>query len=399
MSFTHSQILSHCPPNGPLPSFHKILSQPLPPRQPHPEQGNLSDGGSDTDVSITRSEDGMTAVSGSTSVNIPTKHHQDLVLLEALRKKELDRKERRREAVRQCRKRKRDAALKLEAQFKFEQERQALLVMELEKSTKSSLTRSSELADDLGSVSHYTDAEVAEAEADMLQAARLQEALEEAVQTSQVRNPARRDHLSSLLVQAVRLKQQQSVLQRSLLLPQQPQLPESRPSHHILDSLPPAYRDEGRSSKSRMEEMVLQRGFDAALARGSSTPPLNPMAALLAAAEREEQMSSGLSNPGVEGTAFAGATTAPYFDEQANQWMQRRENTRVDDEKELRRKERKREAVRRCRLRKRQQQKSLEQETMAMARQNEQLQSSLLQSSLLGNNMASRGEPRYGSHL
>ena len=121
-----SALLNHAGPTAAPPSPHATAF-------PAPEEG-----GSEPDTSVSPDEEPQSATNQPpatmTGRPAPGKKLSRGLPTDDPVTKELLRKERKREAVRRCRKRKREAALKLEAQFKFQRRRQEVLMSELQKS-------------------------------------------------------------------------------------------------------------------------------------------------------------------------------------------------------------------------------------------------------------------------
>jgi hypothetical protein len=306
--------------------------------------------GSDTDVS-TKSDNGSTQ-SKSSSSKAPKTAPADGVNVEgvsAKELKELERKERRRDAVRQCRRRKREAAMKLEAQFKFERERQARLMTELEKKS-------------LGHVPPTTMPNPLVSEVELVRLLQTQARGQKGVS----------EYVSQLLAQLNRMREQ-SALQHTLQCQQQP-----------LVGVPPMGRVDSATHPTMMEEMLLRRSIEAAAAQAArratmpSPAQLGPMAALIAAAEQEERRTVSPPVNNFATPSFISPTSRIPEDPPRLLKKQKLDSNLTEEEKELQRKERKREAVRRCRQRKRLQQERLAQETMRIVHQNDKLQSSLL---------------------
>ncbi len=298
----------------------------------------------------------------------------------AIDQKEIERKERRRDAVRQCRRRKREAAMRLEAQFKYERERQARLVSELE---KKSLTVYPAPAPPRP-VHPASEAEIIRA---LFQSGALH---------GQIGVP---DYSQQRLAQAAQVGrmhlEQQAVLLHSLQSQQQPFLG----GQSVLRA---KLNNEG-GHLTIMQEMLMRRSAEAAAAQAAKRAPmpspalLGPMAALLAAAEQEERRSlSPPHTPPLTNFTNPSLMSKPRLFEQNQEEgpprlvkKQKLDTNLTEDEKELRRKERKREAVRRCRQRKRLQQQRLAEETVKIVHQNERLQSSLVSNGMHSMNPSS----------
>jgi hypothetical protein len=351
---------------------------------------SMSDGGSDTDISqsLSNNDSGSDTYtsrptfsqsnrsSSSKKTQLPPSSTAGSAEDEKAMK-EMLRKERKREAVRRCRKRKREAALKLEAQLKFQRRRQEVLVREVQKKT----------FDGAGAV-HDPD----------FSQLRCANAVQMAMQTGHpgyrqhfnLRDQALATHLTQAFVQAETQRRQEAMLASKIL---------QATSHsgisvsNLTWLLQQQRAAEHRQQQAAYSDLLNARQFVGA----TPTPPRlaaesrarensNPLLGLLAVAEAQQQMQSFSQQQHKPPTASSPVN--PHAVALPESQVQAAANTRkpatkrprasltgeTDDEKEARRKERKREAVRRCRLRKRQQHEQLEEETKKLQQQNERLQ-------------------------
>jgi hypothetical protein len=379
-------------------------------------RGFLPEGGgseSDSCTNVSQSGESDTSTSSSSSKGGTKAHEKDMTAKSEAMTKEQLRKERKREAVRRCRKRKREAALKLEAQFKFQRRRQEVLMNELSKSVKHESDVGNDVMFESGATEISTTTPMSEVGKAMHE--------QEHSKYPMLHTALREQLLSAQLASFAQQCQQDPDIHFAtsflgMPLPLQNHCPHGSMSSgsvvsytqdpmmsQKLDELPPRSPGDLQSpsaaasiqSNHHLARMMCKKlgphlseshpqGIILPLEKTQSIPSLetplrspqtmllshNPLASLLAVAEQQLQFISPHEQP-VQ--FIQKETTVRKKKESSNPPKLTEEET-----KEAKRRERKREAVRRCRLRKRQEHERLQQETQKLLQQNEQLQQTLM---------------------
>jgi hypothetical protein len=392
-----------------------------------------SDDGSDTDMSNSGSESGdstqasqcgdkhvpfrtANAFAAATTEVVSSTGNDDA---EDKIKKEMIRKERKREAVRRCRKRKREAAIQLEEQVQYQRQRQDDLVRKVKKKSLLGIVDNmllsprppNSLIDVAQSrfeyLSHLNNFQPDVAHRlEYLPHRHNLLALQQGLRGLGA-CPAALDqqlHQELLFIKqhllarhhADRRHQEDNML-RSYLLKAASQPFTSMADSAILAKLqqPQGYHQHLNASKwvgaaaisedlmKAQHSLGMQQQCHASagvLPRGNTMN--SPLMTLLAVAEADQQIQSSLkAPPPPKPTSVATATASLLARSTSTHTKPSTKRARTttpanltEDEKEARRKERKREAVRRCRLKKRQEQELLAQETQKLLQLNAKLQ-------------------------